>query len=320
MGLFLAVAASILVYVVAVSFILPALTEDSALYTRQMINRLRAQSAVGQGVALPPDPEMQGVPVNNPLVKGFLMLPGMQRGIPLIQRAGLWKKLDKLALASVILFLALSVALSGAGIAGVPLAYVAAWVLVWMYLKRRVKKYRRQFIDTFPDALDSIVRSVRAGYPLNSAIAVVGDSMEAPVGPEFKRVADETAYGWTLFEALSRLAERIDEPDVKFFTIVLNIQQESGGSLSEVLSNLSNVLRKRKQMRLKINALSSEGRATAWVLGSLPFFVFGVIYFAAPQHLQPLFTTDAGHLIIFVVLGMIFTGVMIVRQIINMEI
>jgi tight adherence protein B len=189
-----------------------------------------------------------------------------------------------------------------------------------MLVQNLVKRNRRKFLDAFPEALDSIVRSVRAGYPLNSAIRLIGDDLPAPVGPEFKRVADETAYGWTLYEALARMAERVDEPDVRFFSVVLTVQQESGGNLSEVLSNLSNVIRKRKQLRLKIRALTAEGRATSWILGTLPVFAFVVIIFSVPEHVQPLFDSLTGNLILGAAFGMVIMGMTVVHRIINMEV
>jgi tight adherence protein B len=123
-----------------------------------------------------------------------------------------------------------------------------------------------------------------------------------------------------LFEALNRMADRIDEPDVRFFTVVLAVQQEAGGNLSEVLTNLSSIIRKRRVLRLKIKALASEGRATSWILGSLPLFVFCVIYYMSPDHLRPLWETSSGHFVVLCVLGMEFMGLMIVRQIVNMEV
>jgi tight adherence protein B len=318
--IFLAVISSLAVYILAVMFIPQRILYGSGAYTRHMLDRLRAASAASQGVVLEGAGRVADDPPDNPLVRAFLLLPGMDRAVPLIQRAGMWRTLDVFALAMLLVFLFFLLALARFGAVSLPLSAALTFLAGRFYLKRRVSRQRRAFLDLFPDALDSIVRSVRAGYPLGAAIAVVGDGMPAPLGPEFRRVADEAAYGWTLYEALARMAARVDEPDVRFFTIVLSVQQEAGGNLSEILSNLSGVLRKRKHLRLKIKALSSEGRTTAWILGSLPGFVFGVIYFIAPEHLQPLFDTQSGQMMLAGVVAMVAGGMLIVRQIVNMEI
>lgn len=316
---FLAITISLLVYIVAVTFIPRHVLYGSGTYTRHMINRLREQNFARGGERTPLFVQDDD-PGDNPLVRAFLLMPGMQRAVPLIQRADIWRNLDQFVLAILLIFLFLLFVASRLGLIAIPLALAGTWLLALLYLRRRVGKRSRAFLEQFPDAIDSIVRSVRAGYPLNTAIAMIGDNMPAPIGVEFKRVADEAAYGLSLFDALSRMAERVNEPDVHFFSVVLAVQQESGGNLSEVLSNLSSVLRKRRQLRLKIRALSSEGRATAWILGALPVFVFGVIYLMSPEHLTPLFTTGAGHLILAAVVGLVATGMLIVRQIINMEV
>jgi tight adherence protein B len=317
--IFIAALSSLLVYILAVMFIPSRILYGSGAYTRHMLDRLREQSALQQGMQLPDD-KLSEDPADNPLVRAYLLMPGASRTIPLIQRAGLWKKLDVFVLSMLILFLFLLMVCSKLGILGLLVAVVLTFFIGSGFLNWRVNKLRRAFLDIFPDALDSIVRSVRSGYPLGASIGVVGDNTAAPVGPEFRRVADETAYGWTLYEALSRMADRVDAQDVRFFTIVLSVQQESGGNLSEVLSNLSSVLRKRKMLRLKIKALTSEGRATAWILGSLPGFVFGLIYALAPDHLRPLFDTDIGHMLLAGVVMMVAMGMMVTRQIVNMEV
>ncbi|MBV8938726.1 MAG: type II secretion system F family protein [Alphaproteobacteria bacterium] len=293
--------------------------EDSNAYTRHMLNRLRQQSQAGQQSQTMPVAQEED-PVDNPLVRAFLLAPGMQRAVPLIQRAGMWQSLDQFVLAFLLLFLFAIFVLARFGWLGIPMAAIITAVLAWLYLRYRLDKRRRAFLMQFPEALDSIVRSVRAGYPLSSAIGMVAENMPAPLGPEFRRVVDEASFGFTLNEALNRMADRLDEPDVQFFTVVLSVQQEAGGNLSELLTNLASLIRKRKQLRLKIKALSSEGRATAWILGSLPLFVFLIISYFAPEHLKPLYNTDLGHLVLFTVVGMVGMGMLIVRQIIDMEI
>ena len=165
-----------------------------------------------------------------------------------------------------------------------------------------------------------IVRSVRSGHPLNSAMRMIAENMDNPVKEEFKQVVDEVSYGRSLPEALNRLAQRIDEPDLNFFVVVLSVQQETGGSLAEVLSNLSSIIRKRRQLRLKIRALTSEGRATSYVLGGLPVVEFIALYFVTPAYLDPLFDTIQGNVILGVAAGLILIAMWIVRAMVNIDI
>ena len=144
--------------------------------------------------------------------------------------------------------------------------------------------------------------------------------MEDPVGPEFKQVINEVSYGRPLVEALRRLAKRIDEPDVHFFVVVLSVQQETGGNLAEILSNLSNVVRGRKKLTQKIRAMTSEGRATAWILGSLPVIQFGAIFATSPDYLEPLFTTFMGNILLAVAFGMVAFAVWIITKMIDVDI
>lgn len=188
------------------------------------------------------------------------------------------------------------------------------------YARKRVQARNTKFINDFPDVLDMIVRSVRSGFPLNTALNMVSENMEDPIKSEFRQVVDEIALGRSLDDALIRLSLRIDEPDVKFFIVVLRVQQETGGNLAEVISNLSNVIRKRKQLRLKIRAMTSEGRATGWILGAIPILVFCALYTIAPTHLEPLFVTDTGNMLLAIAFGLIITAQVIVRKMVNVEI
>ena len=165
-----------------------------------------------------------------------------------------------------------------------------------------------------------IVRSVRSGYPMNAALRMVSENVQPPVSNEFKQVADEIAYGSTLIEALQRLSQRIDEQDVRFFVVVLSVQQEVGGNISEVLGNLSSLIRKRKYLRMKVKALASEGIATGWVLGSMPVVMALLLSWITPGYLSPLFDTQLGHTVLGITVGVAAMGILIVRQMINMKV
>lgn len=199
-------------------------------------------------------------------------------------------------------------------------AIFAAIFIPRAYLQRRVAKRNLQFINQFPDAIDMIVRSVKSGHPINAAFRMIAENMSHPVSTEFQKVVDEVAYGRSLPEALKRMASRIQEPDANFFVVVLSVQQETGGNLAEVLTNLSNVIRKRKQLRLKIRALTAEGRASAWVVGFMPVIVAGLIHLVNPEYLRPLWETDTGRMWIWISAGLIFCAVFVIRKMLNVKV
>lgn len=188
------------------------------------------------------------------------------------------------------------------------------------HLKRKINKRNEAFINQFPDAVDMIVRSVRSGHPLNTALRMIAENMDPPVRTEFRQLVDEIAYGRTTVEALIRMSTRIDEPDLQFFVVILSVQQETGGNLAEVLSNLSGIIRKRKQLRLRIKAMTSEGRATAYILGSLPILVFAAIHFTSPDYMTVLFTTDSGHFLLGLSVGLVGLAAFIVNRMLQIDI
>jgi tight adherence protein B len=202
-------------------------------------------------------------------------------------------------------------------------AIAAVLVPLWFgnaILQSNIRKRNDQFINMFPDVLDMIVRSVRSGFPINSAITMVAENMEDPVKSEFRQVADELILGRPLSETLSRLVARIDEQDIRFFVVVLKIQQETGGNLGEIISNLSSVIRKRKQLRLKIRAITSEGRVTGYVLSAIPVVMAGAIQYTTPKHLEPLFTMREGNYVLAAAIGLVVLCQIIVRKMIQIDI
>lgn len=157
--------------------------------------------------------------------------------------------------------------------------------VVGFAINRRVGK----FTAKFPDAIELLVRGLRSGLPITETMGVVGQEVPGPVGEEFRAVSDRMRIGRTLDTALQETAERIGTPEFQFFLITIAIQRETGGNLSETLSNLADVLRKRSQMKLKIKAMSSESKASAYIVGSLPFVVFGLIWFVNSDYLAKFF-------------------------------
>lgn len=250
----------------------------------------------------------------------FSRFPGVQSTVDLLLKAGLWNKRSTFLLATMLVFLVACFALKKFGGLGIVIALGLAFLLPRKYLKRRIAKRNEQFLNLFPDTVDMIVRSVRSGHPLNTAMRMISENMENPVKEEFKQVIDEVSYGRSLPEALLRLSQRIDEPDLNFFVVVLSVQQETGGSLAEVLTNLSTIIRKRRQLRLKIRAMTSEGRATSYVLGGLPVVEFCALYYMTPAYLDPLFDTVQGNIFLGISVGLILSAMWIVRQMCNIDI
>lgn len=203
--------------------------------------------------------------------------------------------------------------IGGAGVAaglGLP-----RWVVNFLKGMRQKK-----FTAEFANAIEVIVRGVKSGLPLMECLKVIGREAQEPLASEFRRVTDQTAMGIPLDQALGKMFERMPLPEVSFFTIVLAIQQKAGGNLSEALGNLATVLRARKLMKEKVNALSSEAKASAMIIGALPIAVTVMVYFTSPDYIMQLFTDKTGHFALMVGGGMMLSGVLVMRQMINFDI
>jgi tight adherence protein B len=188
--------------------------------------------------------------------------------------------------------------------------------VVGKFIQRRIGK----FVAKFPDAIELLVRGLRSGLPISETIGVVGHEVAGPVGEEFRTVADKMKIGRTMDAALQDTADRLGTPEFQFFVITIAIQRETGGNLAETLANLAEVLRKRGQMKLKIKAMSSESKASAYIIGSLPFIVFGMIWMINDGYMQTFFTDQ--RLIVAGLGGMVWMslGAFIMAKMINFEI
>jgi len=198
---------------------------------------------------------------------------------------------------------------------GVTAAFGLPRLVLGFMAKRREKKFTREFSS----ALDVLVRGVQAGLPASECIAIVAREVPDPVGEEFRMMVEGQRLGMGLSEVMARGLERMPTPEYKFFSIVLQIQQQTGGNLAETLDNLSNVIRDRKQMRDKVKALSSEAKASAIIIGSLPFAVVAIISVTSPNYMAPLFYTEAGHIIIGGGLMYMMIGIGIMAKMINFK-
>ncbi len=189
------------------------------------------------------------------------------------------------------------------------------WAVNFLRTRRQKK-----FIKEFSGAIDVIVRGVKSGLPVNECLKIIAREAPRPVGDEFHMLNEALRIGMTLEQALGRMYERMPVQEVNFFGIVLLIQQTTGGNLAEALGNLSNVLRSRKLMEGKIKALSAEAKASAYIIGSLPFLVMGAVKVASPDYLDPLFTTRMGNFILIGAGMWMLTGVMVMKKMIAIKV
>ena len=181
---------------------------------------------------------------------------------------------------------------------------------------RRINKFNA----SFPDAIERMVRGLRSGLPISETMGIVASEIPDPVGMEFRTVVDKMKIGRTMEAALQDTADRLGTAEFQFFVITLAIQRETGGNLAETLSNLADVLRKRAQMKLKIRAMSSESKASAYIVGALPFTVFGLVWMVNPKYIGGFFTDP--RLMIAGVCGMIWMGIggFIMAKMVNFEV
>lgn len=188
------------------------------------------------------------------------------------------------------------------------------------FLRFRRKRRVNQFIALFPDAIDMIVRGIKSGLPVGECISAIGREVPDPVGTEFRLLAESQRLGVSLEDALKRITDRVPNPELRFFAIVLLIQQQTGGNLAETLQKLSDVLRSRKKMREKIKAMSSEAKASAGIIGSLPFAVTALLSLVAWNYIQLLFFTSAGNAFIFAGFLIMGMGILVMKHMINFDI
>ncbi|SNT12862.1 tight adherence protein B [Sphingopyxis indica] len=190
------------------------------------------------------------------------------------------------------------------------IAVVLAFLLPWMVIGRLADARRRRMESQFPIALDIFVRGLRSGHPIPTALQLLTEEMDDPVGSEFGIVSDEIAFGLDLREALARMAERWGLPDIHMFVVSVSVQMETGGNLAEILENLSKVIRERASMFMKVRALSSEGRMTAIILTALPILAFAGLFLTNPGFYlevatDPIFFIGFGGLILLYVIGFV---------------
>ncbi len=205
----------------------------------------------------------------------------------------------------------IAVAAAGALVGGFGLP---SWVL-------RFKKKRRlaKFADEFPNAVDIIIRGVKAGLPLGDCLRVIAAESPEPLRAEFRRVVEAQTMGLGIGEAVERMAERVPITETNFFAIVIAIQAKAGGNLTEALGNLSRVIRDRKKMRAKVKAISSEAKASAGIIGSLPFIVGTLVWLMSPDYIALLWTTSTGRMMMGAGAMWMSIGIFVMKKMINFD-
>jgi tight adherence protein B len=215
----------------------------------------------------------------------------------------------------------LPVLLTGLGkLPALGLGITAGLLLPHSYVSLKRRRHFKRFTANLADAVDVVVRGVKVGLPLIECFKIVAREARSPVKEEFQLIIEDQSVGMPLADATERLPDRVPIPEARFFSIVIAIQNRSGGSLAEALGNLSKVLRDRQKMRDKIKALSSEAKASAYIIGSLPAAVIALLSVLSPAYLSLLFNHHTGHLILIVCAILMVTGTLVMRKMINFEI
>jgi tight adherence protein B len=193
------------------------------------------------------------------------------------------------------------------------------YLLPKFWMGRRRKKHEAAYLNELPNAVEAIVRGVKSGLPLNDSMRLVAKEAKEPIKSEFQRVLDQQVMGKSTTEAVAVLFDRMPLPEVNFFVVVITVQQQAGGNLSEALGNLARVLRNRKKMKQKIKAMSSEAKASAGIIGSLPFLVGTLVSLTTPTYMVPMFTTTLGLIWLGIAAVLMSLGVWIMSKMVAFD-
>jgi tight adherence protein B len=213
----------------------------------------------------------------------------------------------------------LMIMVDGGLLAAVGMSFAAGFGLPIWILKFLKTRRENKFLAAFPDAVDTIVRGIKAGLPLLDSMRIITTEAPEPLRSEFRAIIETQAIGLPLGEACGKLFERIPVPEANFFGIVIAIQQKAGGNLSEALGNLSRVLRERKKMKAKIQAMSMEAKASAMIIGCLPLAVMFLVYITSPHYIELLWTTPTGRMLMVCSAAWMSMGVFVMRRMINFD-
>jgi tight adherence protein B len=239
-----------------------------------------------------------------------------------LSQAGLdWSKRRFMITAGVLGFVVflLSIVFGVGLLPGLAFAFAAGCGIPLWLLKFLKKRREAKFLNNFPDAVDVIVRGIKAGLPLLDSLKLIASESEEPIKSEFRSIIQTQTVGIPLGEACLKLYENMPVAEANFFGIVISIQQRAGGNLSETLGNLSRVLRDRKKMKAKIQAMSMEAKASAAIIGSLPLVVMGLVYFTSPSYIELLWTEPLGRVMLACCGTWMLIGIFVMRKMINFD-
>lgn len=208
---------------------------------------------------------------------------------------------------------------SGSPLIAGMVAVVAGGGAPQLALRRMRRRRINKFVANFPNAIDLVVRGVKAGLPLGDTMRIAANETVEPVKTEFRKIVEAISLGLTLPEAVERMAQRVPITETNFFSIVIAIQGQAGGNLSEAMGNLSRVLRERKKMKGKISAMSMEAKASAVIIGAVPFLVVGALYVSSPKYVSLLWTTTHGKMIAAAGLGWMAIGLAMMKKMISFD-
>src|SRR5690606_35700925 len=193
-------------------------------------------------------------------------------------------------------------------------------LLPHLWLGMMETRRSRKFLAQFPEAIDQIVRGVRSGLPAAEAMKAIAQELADPVATEFQAIVDKVRLGQSMDEAMWSVAARLQIPEFNFLVISMSVQRETGGNLAETLENLSDIIRKRHQMQQKVRAMASEARASAWIVGALPFILFGAMMVLNPEYGSALFTDPRGKMLLGAAIGTELLGIFIMSRMAKFQI
>jgi len=239
-----------------------------------------------------------------------------------LSQAGLsWSKRQFIVISVILGFIAFAIGflISHAIVPALAFGFAGGFGIPLWLLKFLKKRREAKFLNALPDAVDVIVRGIKAGLPLLDSMKLIANEAQDPIRTEFRGIIETQTIGIPLGEACLRLYERIPVPEANFFGIVVSIQQRAGGNLSEALGNLSRVLRDRKKMKAKIKAMSQEAKASAAIIGALPIVVMGLVWFTSPAYIELLWTDQLGRVMLACCGIWMSIGIFVMRKMINFD-
>lgn len=255
------------------------------------------------------------------LLKPF---PDSKRIASLLNRAGVnmtpKQFLMRRIISVIVIIVVISIILKKSFLISIPVALIIGVLLPFKLLRRKINKETQAFLRSFPEAIDLIVRGLRSGLPISESIVQLSTEMADPIGSTFSNVANIMKLGVPLEKALMETAKKLELREFYFFTTSIILQRETGGNLSEILNNLSEVLRLRFMMKLKIHALTSEARASAYIIGAIPFVITLAISALSPTYLLPLIEDEGGHQALAVAVFMLTFGMWTMKRMAQFEI